>query len=150
MINELLHNDILLASLISWFVAQFLKIVVVLIEDHRLDLTQFWASGGMPSSHSSFVMTLTWSMGLKYGFNSPFFTIAMVFGFIVMYDAANVRLESGKQAMAINRIIEALENKDLEPEQRLKEILGHTPLQVVAGAILGVLIAIVYFNIKNL
>lgn len=142
---ELFNNKILWIAALSWFVAQFLKIIVVLIEDHHLDLTQFWASGGMPSSHSSFVMALTWSMGLEYGFDSPYFTICMVFGFIVMYDAANVRLESGKQAAMINRIIEALENKDLNPEERLKEILGHTPLQVIAGAILGVLIALICF-----
>lgn len=143
--TELFGNKIFWVAVLSWFVAQFLKVVVVLLQDHRLDLSQFWASGGMPSSHSSFVMAVTWSMGMTYGFNSPYFTICMVFGFIVMYDAANVRLESGKQAVVINRIIEALENKDLNPEERLKEILGHTPLQVIAGAILGVMIAMLCF-----
>ena len=99
----------------------------------------------MPSSHSSFVMALSGSVGQLYGFDSVYFAISMVFSFIVMYDAANVRLEAGRQAAMINQIIEVLENKELNPEQRLKEILGHTPIQVLAGGILGIIVSIVCF-----
>lgn len=144
-IIELFHNKILWVAIFSWFIAQFLKIVVTLLQEHRLDLRKLWASGGMPSSHSSFVMALATSVGQLYGFDSVYFSIAMVLSFIVMYDAANVRLEAGKQAAVINQIIEVLENPDLNPEERLKEILGHTPIQVLAGGILGVVVAILCF-----
>lgn len=142
---ELFSNKILWVAVLSWFIAQFLKIVVTLLQEHRLDFTKFWASGGMPSSHSAFVMALTGSIGQLYGLDSPYFAISMVFSFIVMYDAANVRLEAGKQAAVINQIIAVLENPDLNPEDRLKEILGHTPIQVLAGGILGVLVSIFCF-----
>lgn len=144
-ITELFHNKILWVAILSWFIAQFLKVVVTLLQEHRLDFTKLWASGGMPSSHSSFVMALATSVGLLYGFDSVYFAIAMVFSFIVMYDAANVRLEAGRQAAVINQIIEVLENPDLNPEERLKEILGHTPIQVLAGGILGIIVAILCF-----
>ena len=142
---ELLNNQILWVAILSWFIAQFLKVVITLLQERRLDLSKFWASGGMPSSHSSFVMALTGSIGQLYGFDSVYFAISMVFSFIVMYDAANVRLEAGKQAVVINQIIKVLENPDLNPEERLKEILGHTPLQVLAGGILGVVVSFLCF-----
>ena len=142
---ELFINKILWVAVLSWFIAQFLKIIVTLLQEHRLDITKLWASGGMPSSHSSFVMALSGSVGQLYGFDSVYFAISMVFSFIVMYDAANVRLEAGRQAAMINQIIEVLENKELNPEQRLKEILGHTPIQVLAGGILGIIVSIVCF-----
>lgn len=144
-LSELINNKVLWVAVLSWFIAQFLKVVVTLLQEHRLDLAKFWASGGMPSSHSSFVMALTGSIGRLYGFDSTYFAIAMVFSFIVMYDAANVRLEAGKQAAIINQMIELLENPELNPEERLKEILGHTPLQVLAGGILGVVVSIICF-----
>ncbi len=144
-ITELFHNKILWVAILSWFIAQFLKIVITLLQEHRLDLRKLWASGGMPSSHSSFVMALATSVGQLYGFDSVYFAIAMVLSFIVMYDAANVRLEAGKQAAVINQIIEVLENPNLNPEERLKEILGHTPIQVLAGGILGIVVAIFCF-----
>lgn len=145
-IKQLSNNHILWVAILSWFIAQVLKIFTTLIYEHRLDLTQFFAAGGMPSSHSSFVMTLTFSIGQLYGYNHVLFAIAAVFSFIVMYDAANVRLEAGKQAAMINQIIEVLEDPNLNPEERLKEILGHTPLQVLAGAILGIIVAFLFFG----
>lgn len=144
-LEQLFSNKILWVAILSWFVAQLIKVVITLLQEHRLDFSKFWSSGGMPSSHSSFVMALTVSIGQLYGYDSVYFAISMVFSFIVMYDAANVRLEAGKQAAMINQIIEALENPDLNPEERLKEILGHTPLQVLAGGILGFVIAILSF-----
>ncbi len=144
-ILEVFNNKLLWVAVLSWFVAQALKILVTLIEDHRFDITKLWASGGMPSSHSSFVMALTTGVGQQVGFNSMEFAICMVFSFIVMYDAANVRLEAGKQAVIINQIIKVLENPNLNSEQRLKEILGHTPLQVVAGCLLGITIGLLCY-----
>lgn len=144
-LEQLFNNKMLWVALLSWFIAQLLKVIFTLWQERRLDFSKFWASGGMPSSHSSFVMALTISIGQIYGYDSAYFAISMVFSFIVMYDAANVRLEAGKQAALINQIIEVLENPDLNPEERLKEILGHTPLQVLAGGILGFIVSILCF-----
>lgn len=144
-IEQLLQNKILLVALVSWFIAQLLKVIITLLQEHRLDWSKLWASGGMPSSHSAFVMSLAISSGQVWGYDSTYFAIAAVLSFVVMYDAANVRLEAGKQAAVINQIIEVLENPDLNPEERLKEILGHTPLQVLAGGVLGFVIAILSF-----
>ncbi len=144
-IEQLLQNKILWVAIVSWFIAQLLKVIITLLQEHRLDWSKLWASGGMPSSHSAFVMSLAISAGQVWGYDSTYFAIAAVVSFVVMYDAANVRLEAGKQAAVINQIIEVLENPDLNPEERLKEILGHTPLQVVAGGVLGFVIAILSF-----
>ncbi len=145
-IEQLFQNKILGVAITSWFIAQFLKVIFTLWQEHRLDWRKMWASGGMPSSHSAFVMSLAISAGQVHGYDSTYFAIAMVLSFVVMYDAANVRLEAGKQAAIINQIIEVLENPDLNPEQRLKEILGHTPLQVAAGGVLGFVVAILAFG----
>ena len=144
-IEQLLQNKILWVALVSWFIAQLLKVIITLLQEHRLDWSKLWASGGMPSSHSAFVMSLAISSGQVWGYDSAYFAIAAVLSFVVMYDAANVRLEAGKQAAVINQIIEVLENPDLNPEERLKEILGHTPLQVLAGGVLGFVVAILAF-----
>ncbi len=144
-IEQLLQNKILWVAIVSWFIAQLLKVIITLLQEHRLDWSKLWASGGMPSSHSAFVMSLAISAGQVWGYDSTYFAIAAVVSFVVMYDAANVRLEAGKQAAVINQIIEVLENPDLNPEERLKEILGHTRLQVVAGGVLGFVIAILSF-----
>lgn len=144
-LEQLMNNKILGVSLLSWFIAQLIKMLLTLLQDKRFDLTKMWSSGGMPSSHSAFVMALTISIGQVHGFNSSLFAICAVFSFIVMYDAANVRLEAGKQAIVINQIIEVLENTDLNPEERLKELLGHTPLQVMAGSFLGLIVSIICY-----
>ena len=144
-LEQLFNNRMLWIAILSWFIAQLLKVIVTLWQEHRLDFSKFWASGGMPSSHSAFVMALTISIGQVYGYDSVYFAIAMVFSFIVMYDAAHVRLQAGRQAAVINQIIEVLENPNLNPEERLKEILGHTPIQVLAGGILGIIVSILCF-----
>ena len=144
-IEQLLQNKILWVAIVSWFIAQLFKFIITLLQEHHLDWSKLWSSGGMPSSHSAFVMSLAISAGQVWGYDSTYFAIAAVLSFVVMYDAANVRLEAGKQAAVINQIIEVLENPDLNPEERLKEILGHTPLQVVAGGVLGFVIAILSF-----
>ncbi len=146
-ITQLSSNSVLWVAVLSWFIAQVLKIVITLFNEHRLDLGLFFASGGMPSSHSAFVMALAISIGQLYGYDQPLFSVAAVFSCIVMYDAAHVRLQAGKQAERINQIIEILGDPNLNPEERLKEILGHTPLQVLAGAILGITIALTFFGV---
>lgn len=142
--NQLLDNKILLVALMSWLIAQVMKVILTLFNEHRLDLQKLIASGGMPSSHSSFSTALAIGVGKVEGYDSPLFAMALVFSFIVMYDAANVRLEAGKQAALLNKIIDTMQDPNVTLDERLKELLGHTPLQVLAGAILGVIVAIVF------
>lgn len=141
-INGLYHNKVFMTSLISWFVAQCLKVILTLIKSKKLDFSRFVGSGGMPSSHSSFVTALAASVGMVKGFDSSEFAATLVFSLIIMYDAAGVRMAVGKQAKILNSIVDDFQkNRTLVfPEKRLKELIGHTPVEVFAGAILGIFI----------
>ncbi|MBQ7126994.1 divergent PAP2 family protein [bacterium] len=131
--------EIILISFSSVFVAQMIKGIIHLIVKRNLDLRLFTTTGGMPSSHSAGVMSLATSVGLLNGFSSVEFAIALGYAFIVMYDAAGVRRAAGKQAACLNKIIMDIYKQDLaEAGGRLKELLGHTPLQVFVGALFGV------------
>lgn len=140
---ELLQNKILLISIFSWFVAQFIKLILTLIQCNKLDLSRMIGSGGMPSSHSSFVMSLSVSVGKDYGYDSASFAISLVLALIVMYDASGVRRAAGQQAAVINKIMEQLESSNIALDEKLKELLGHTPVEVLAGAFLGIIIALI-------
>lgn len=145
--KELLENKILLCALLGWFVAQILKVFFVLIKDKRLDISRFVGSGGMPSSHSSFVIALTTAVGYENGLNSALFAVCLVFSFVVMYDASGVRRSAGKQAQILNKIIENFGHENLEVTgERLKELLGHTHVEVFAGAILGIIISVLMYS----
>lgn len=140
-----MHNPILVASLISWFLAQFLKIIITLIKDHRFNFVQLWASGGMPSSHSSTVCALAVSTGYVEGFSSPLFAIAAILAIVVMYDAAGVRRAVGEQAKILNQVSENVrEGYDIDVPKKLKELIGHTPLQVFFGALLGIAVGVLF------
>lgn len=143
----IIYNQVLQVSVLAWFVAQFLKVIIVLIKEKRIDWERFFGSGGMPSSHSAFVMALATSVGKKHGFDSTIFAVSLVFAFIVMYDAAGVRRAAGKQAEVLNKIIEDAKNHRPIGEEKLKELIGHTPFEVIIGALLGVLISLVYFSL---
>ena len=101
------------------------------------------SSGGMPSSHSAFVSSLTTSVGLLEGFDSNLFAVCLVLSFIVMYDASGVRRAAGQQAAVINVIVKNLEDFGLKIDSQLKELLGHSPIEVISGAMLGIIIALV-------
>jgi len=123
-------------------VTQVIKCIVHLILKRKLDLRLFTTTGGMPSSHSAGVMGLSTAVGLIRGFSSVEFAIALGYAFIVMYDAAGVRRAAGKQAACLNKIIMDIYKQDLqEAGGKLKELLGHTPMQVLVGAIFGVIYA---------
>lgn len=141
--DSLFNNKILWTSALSWFIAQSLKVVHTLIVDKRFNVSRFVGSGGMPSSHSSFVMALTTATGLVHGWDSGIFAVALVFSLVVMYDAAGVRNAVGKQASILNKIIADIHHKKEKKltEQRLKELIGHTPIEVFVGAILGIIVA---------
>ncbi|MBR4720353.1 MAG: divergent PAP2 family protein [Clostridia bacterium] len=137
-------ESVLVTSILSWFTAQVLKVIFTLIEKKRLDFRRFVGSGGMPSSHSAFVTSLATAVGLQNGFSSTDFAICTVFALVVMYDAAGVRRAAGQQARILNKLVEQWEKSDFsDTDKHLKELLGHTPKEVFAGALLGIAIALV-------
>ena len=141
-LGELRSNSALWSSIYSWAIAQFIKILIELKKTKKINTALIVSSGGMPSSHSSFVTAMTTSIGLKEGFNSSIFALSAVFSLVVMYDAAGVRRAAGYQAAAINMLFERLEDQGIKLDKKLKELLGHSPIEVAAGAILGILVAI--------
>ena len=139
--NAHLGNLILVLSGSAWAIAQILKVIVVLIQKHKLDWRYVVSSGGMPSSHSAFVCACASATGQLYGFSSPLFALAAVLAIVVMYDASNVRRAAGEQAKILNYMMDHwMEMPPALFGKELKELLGHTPVQVFAGAILGIAI----------
>ncbi len=143
-IGNVFSNHILIASLVSCLVAQLLKIPFHRIMHKEWDITRCIGSGGMPSSHSSSVCTLATCVGLTEGFASPMFAVVVVFSLIVMYDASGVRKAAGEQAKILNRIIKKFEKQEFQIDKELKELIGHTKPEVWAGALLGVVIGILF------
>jgi acid phosphatase family membrane protein YuiD len=127
----------LLPPLLAWGIAQALKVTLVSARQRRLNLRVLAETGGMPSSHSALVTALTFGIGRLNGFNSAPFAIALIFSFVVMYDAAGVRRAAGRQAAVLNRLVEDLVAMRGIREDRLRELLGHTPVEVLVGAVLG-------------
>ena len=147
---DLLTNRFLLVSLSSWFVAQVLKTVLYAFETKKLDWSRLFGDGGMPSGHSATVTSLAVFSGLSFGFGSFHFAATAILAIVVCHDAMGVRLETGKQAVKINEILEVFEliHPDKISEANLKEFVGHTPIQVLAGITLGILNAcVMYFLI---
>ena len=141
---DFLNNSVLVTALTGWFVAQILKVLFVLIWNRKFDIKRMVGSGGMPSSHSAFVVSLAVSIGLVEGFSSTIFAISVCFALVVMYDAAGVRRAAGQQARILNKMVEQWEKGDFSlTDKRLKELLGHSPIEVMAGALLGLMIAII-------
>ena len=135
---EIFSNKYLGIPILTWFFIQTFKVVWDLATTKKFNFKRILGAGGMPSSHTAVVMSLSTLIGREYGFNSPMFALSMVFAFIVMYDAAGVRRAAGKQATLLNKIIETPGLSDLEVQERLVEVLGHTPTQVIVGAIIGI------------
>lgn len=138
--NEICGNQVLVSAVIGWLVAQVLKTLIDVILNKSFNPERIFGSGGMPSSHSSTVCALTTASAFKYGFGSFEFAVSFVLAMIVMYDAMGVRRETGKQAELLNTVFfENILNFDgVLLQEKLKEYVGHTPLQVVAGAALGI------------
>jgi acid phosphatase family membrane protein YuiD len=137
-LSDLVHNEVLLISIATWFIIQVLKVLIILVQEKRLAWNYFVTAGGMPSSHSATVCALCTAIALKSGLGSIYFSIAFVLAVIVMYDAAGVRQSVGQQSIIINRIVKT---HKLEIDQTLREFIGHTHLQVIVGALLGILIS---------
>jgi len=141
-VDELFHNKVLTAVLAGWIIAQALKIPTEYLRSRRLLWAMFFAPGGMPSSHSALMVAGAVSTGLYYGFDNPTFAIAVAITMIVVHDAAGVRRQAGFHAERINFLFEELLKGHAWDEQDLKEVIGHTPLEVGGGIILGFIIAI--------
>lgn len=138
---DIFRSPVFISGLISWFLAQSIKVVTTLVSTKKLDITKFVSSGGMPSSHASSTIALAVATGMREGFGSSIFAVSAGLTLVVMYDAAGVRRAAGKQAAVLNEIIELIKlHKHIEP--KLKELLGHTPVEVLMGAILGIIIAV--------
>ncbi|MFH7029756.1 MAG: divergent PAP2 family protein [Heteroscytonema crispum UTEX LB 1556] len=141
-IGDILDNRVLLVALVACLIAQALKLVVELVKNRKLNVSVLVTTGGMPSAHSALVTALAAGVGQTGGWASPEFAIAVVFAIIVMYDAAGVRQAAGKQARILNQMIDELFREHPEfNEDRLKELLGHTPVQVIVGSALGITIS---------
>lgn len=143
-IPSILNNAILNSAITAWLIAQILKVIVSLIILKKLSFHLMMSSGGFPSSHSATVSALAVGIGKYYGWNSPIFAVATVFGMIVLYDAAGVRRAAGKQAEVLNMLIERLYHGPDPATKKLKELIGHTPLEVFGGVLVGISVGLLF------
>ena len=139
-LSDLVRNPVWVTGVASWLVAQVLKVIINAIVNKKFDIHRLFGDGGMPSGHSATVTSVAMMSALLYGTGSFQFAISAILAIIVCHDAMGVRLETGKQALIITELVasfEALTSKDL-PEVKLKEFVGHTPIQVIAGILIGI------------
>lgn len=141
----LANNHILWGCIVSWMLAQVLKVFFYRLMEHEWDFGRIWGLGGMPSSHAAVVTALAASIACLYGFDSALFAIAFVLAVIVMTDAAGVRRAAGKQAVVINQLVQDIfEGRTDVAYEKLKEILGHSPFEVLVGGLLGIIVGIIF------
>lgn len=145
-VMEFIRNEILMSAALSWGLAQVIKTIIHLIVTKKFVAERLIGSGGMPSCHSATVCALTTSIIINEGIHSPLFAMSAILAIIVMYDARGVRRETGIQATVLNEIVDIVEKlgADVSYDEKLKEFIGHTPLQVLVGAVFGVFVALVY------
>ena len=141
-LQQLVSNKILMAALISWMASQLIKTVLTFFSTKRFDMERIFGAGGMPSAHSAMVCSLAMGIAHNCTVASPEFALAVAFAGVVMYDAMGVRRAAGEQAKVINKMVDAIEKNDGSEilDKDLKEYLGHTPVEVLAGALLGIIV----------
>jgi acid phosphatase family membrane protein YuiD len=142
-LNEFLANKLIWIPFTASLIAQVLKMFYYWRKNHKINLRHLTEAGGMPSSHSALVSSLATVIGIKEGLDSSLFAVTIIFAFIVMYDAAGVRQAAGKQAKVLNKIINELSHKYYFREEHLRELIGHTPVEVIAGCFLGILVSLI-------
>ncbi len=152
MLSDFIHNQSLILAGITWLIAQAIKTGVILFEEKRLDWNYMISSGGMPSAHTATVCSLATSIAMTEGMGSVYFSIAVVLAIIVMYDAAGVRQSVGEHSAFLNRLVKELSFKTtrLEREEDFREFIGHTPFQVLIGALLGILVTWLWIFLSSL
>lgn len=138
--TQVLHNPALVYGLLSWALAQVLKVGTSFVREHRFNWRWLYSAGGMPSSHAALVSGIAVAIAISEGIDSPLFALAVGVAVVVMYDAAGIRRAAGHQAAVLNQIIDELFQGHPISEDRLRELLGHTPVQVAAGALLGLIV----------
>lgn len=143
--TQIFQNKILMTTISAWLIAQSIKVVLGIIRYKKFDFRWFVGTGGMPSSHATGASCLATAMGLEHGFNGPYFALAASFAIVVMFDAQGVRRATGKQARILNKITEDIYWKGRINEARLRELIGHTPVEVIAGFFLGIIIAFIVY-----
>ena len=143
MFSGLLHNPVLVCSLIAWALAQTIKIPLEFIHKHRWNWALLFSSGGMPSSHSALMISASLAIGLFHGFDTPLFALSVALAMVVIYDATGIRRQAGLHAQKINILINELFSGQPVSEKQLKEVLGHTPREVLGGTILGIVVTLI-------
>lgn len=141
---QLSQNKIFVTVLAAWLIAQGAKVFLGVITEKRFNFRWFVDTGGMPSSHAATVSALATAIGLNYGIKHPLFAVTLVFAWIILMDAQGFRRSAGKQAEILNMVLDDIYWKKKVREERLKELLGHTPVEVFMGAIIGILVAIIF------
>ena len=139
-VNDIITNKFVYVPFLLWLFIQIFKFLTELVKNKKLNMKRLFGAGGMPSSHSAIVCALASLVGREYGFDSGNFGIAIIMAFIVMYDAAVVRRAAGKQARILNKILETPGMTTLQVQEKLVEVLGHTPIQVFVGALIGFIV----------
>jgi len=144
--GQILRNKIFITTLSTWAIAQTIKVIIGVIRQKRFDFRWFVGTGGMPSSHAAGASCLATSIGMSHGFDSVDFALAAAFAIVVMFDAQGVRRASGRQAHILNKIMEDIYWQGKVHEGRLRELIGHTPIEVIAGLLLGAMVAFLAFK----
>ena len=142
-VAEVMKNKILMVTLSAWAIAQTIKVSIGVVREKKFDFRWFIGTGGMPSSHAAGASCLAAAIGLKYGFDGVYFALAAAFALVVMFDAQGVRRATGRQARVLNKMMDDIYWQGKTQESRLRELVGHTPIEVIIGSLLGILIAVV-------
>ena len=146
LLAEFYRNKILMTTVSTWLIAQTIKVVIGVFRMKKFDFRLFIGSGGMPSAHAAGAACLATSIGMECGFDTVHFALAFAFAIVVMFDAQGVRRSTGKQAGILNKIMEDIYWKGKIQELRLRELIGHTPVEVIIGLILGIAIALISYS----
>jgi hypothetical protein len=141
LLTDIFKNKVFMTTLTAWAIAQTIKVTIGVIRQHRFDFRWFIGTGGMPSSHAAGASCLAVAIGLKDGFSSVDFALAGAFALVVMFDAQGVRRATGRQAFILNRILDDIYWQGKTREGRLRELVGHTPIEVIVGSLLGIAVA---------
>jgi hypothetical protein len=141
-LTDIIKNKIFMTTLSAWVIAQTIKVTIAFINQRRFDFRWFVGTGGMPSSHAAGASCLATAIGMEYGFNTAYFALAASFAIVVMFDAQGVRRSSGRQARILNKVMDDIYWQGKIHEGRLRELIGHTPIEVIVGFLLGVSIAL--------
>ena len=140
------RNYVFWTAFVAWFIAQTIKVTLGVFREKKFNFRWFVGTGGMPSSHAASVASLTTSIGVIYGLDSALFAITLIFTMVVLFDAQGVRRSSGRQAAILNKMLDDIYWKKKLDEEELKEFLGHTPVEVLAGTALGIVVSLLLYK----